>query len=105
MTVELDVEVIANIFRFASNSENPAEKYWFSMEDCATAWGFCPSYFYKRKHLLPAFGVFDDPAHKRFSKNTFLEWVELPLCEHERRWGAMTAAQRREISNLREKAA
>lgn len=104
MTIELDAQVLENIFRFANNA-GTQEKLWFSMEDCALAWGFEKTYFHRRKHLLPCFGVFDDPAHKRFSREHFLEWVALPLCEHERRWGAMTAAQRREISNLRERAA
>jgi len=104
MTIELDAQVLENIFRFANNA-GIQEKLWFSMEDCALAWGFEKTYFHRRKHLLPGFGVFDDPSHKRFSREHFLEWVGIPLCEHERRWGAMTAAQRREISNLRERVA
>jgi len=70
---------------------------WYSIEDCASAWGLRISYFYRFRHLLPNFGVFDDPVHKRFSEKSFREWVSIPLCEWEKRWAELTPEQRREI--------
>jgi hypothetical protein len=98
MKIEIEAETISNILSLVSNlvsSRVPVR--WYSIEDCSAAWGLKKSYFHKYRHLLPNFGVFDDPVHKRFSEQSFLEWVKIPLCEWERRWKEMTPNERRNL--------
>lgn len=107
MKIELDTEgflqqIVAVVKDAVAGAPIPAEKYWFSMEDCANAWGFAKTYFYTRKYLLPNYGVFDDPERKRFSKETFISWIGKTLTEHERAWASLTSSERRQITKRRE---
>jgi hypothetical protein len=99
--IEIDVMVLESLLRLATGNDS-GERFWYTMADCAKARGYEASYFHRRKYLLPGFGIFDDPGHKRFYREHFLEWIALPLDEHERRWGTLSAAERREIGKKRE---
>jgi len=98
--IEIDSSVLASVF--AAMDKN-RDQWWFSIEDCASAWGFERSYFYRRRHLLPNFGVFDDPDHKAFSRESFMKWVVIPLCQHAHSWAELTSDERRKIERLRNK--
>ena len=100
MKIEVEAEAISALLDAVAKHQ---QKYWFSIDDCADAWGFERSYFYRRRHLLPNFGVYDDPAHKAFSKDSFMQWVIVPLYEHARRWAALSADERRAIEKRRGK--
>ncbi|MFA6007964.1 MAG: hypothetical protein WC784_04980 [Candidatus Shapirobacteria bacterium] len=80
-----------------------SDRYWFSIQDFSRAWGFERSYFYTHRHLLPHFGAFDDPVHKKFSRESFLAWVVVPLSEHAKRWTDLSSDERREIERIRKK--
>ncbi|MFZ4618588.1 MAG: hypothetical protein ACOYM2_20680 [Rectinemataceae bacterium] len=97
MTIEVDIKSLEAILRMAGNTPDSTEIQWFSIENCAKAWGFEKNYFYKKKHLLPNYGIFDDPIHKRFSKESFMAWVKVPLYEWESRWASMSSDERRKI--------
>jgi hypothetical protein len=98
MKVEIEAESLTALLDALSMHR---QKFWFSIEDCADAWGFERSYFYRRKHLLPNFGIFDDPAHKAFSKETFMRWVSVPLSEHAKSWAELSPNDRRAIERKR----
>jgi hypothetical protein len=100
MKVTIEVEALVAFFR-AAGANGAQEKYWYSMKDCAFAWGLDEGYFRDRKHLLPNFGVFDDPSHFRFSKENFLKWVVVPLIEHEKRWTDLHPEMHRKLERLR----
>lgn len=98
MTIEIEASVLSSVF--AAMDKN-RDKWWFSIEDCADAWGFERSYFYRRRHLLPTFGVFDDPDHKAFSRENFLSWVVISLKQHAKEWTDLSPDERRAIEKRR----
>lgn len=94
MKIEIEQEALSALFEALDRSH---DKYWFSIEDCALAWGFERSYFYRRRYLLPNFGVFDDPEHRAFSRESFMKWVVVPLQQHTHEWASLSADERRQI--------
>jgi hypothetical protein len=94
MIIEIDSEVLSSVF---SAIDRNHDKWWFSIDDCALAWGFERTYFYRRRFLLPNFGVFDDPDHHAFSRESFMKWVTVPLTKHAQEWTALSADERRKI--------
>jgi hypothetical protein len=45
MKIEIDSDVLSAVFAAMDRNH---DKWWFSIEDCALAWGFERSYFYRR---------------------------------------------------------
>jgi hypothetical protein len=98
--VEIDDASLVGLLRLATG-ELAEGRHWYSMADCADARGLPHSYFYHRKHLLPGFGVFEDPAHKRVRRESFMSWMALSLGEHERRWNALAPREQQDIERRR----
>jgi hypothetical protein len=96
--IEVDASVLTAVFAAMDCNR---DKWWFSIRDCSDAWGFDRNYFYTHRHLLPNFGIFDDPDHKAFSRETFLKWVVIPLCIHKQHCTDLSADDRRKIEKRR----
>jgi len=98
MKIEIESDVLSSIFAAMDRNH---DRWWFSIRDCSDAWGFDRNYFYTHRNLLPNFGIFDDPEHKAFSRETFLKWIVVPLYQHARDWAALSSEERRAIEKRR----